>query len=171
MFGTRETTVAASYRDATGRLVDFLHCHDLEAASRTAYDSGQKVLAQIGPFGGVTGLSKLVRIHFLDPREDDGTLSVALRWEATGAAGGLFPVLDADLILAPADATTAELRLLYSYRPPLGRLGAALDAAVLKRVADATIRSLLDTVAGLLTDPEPARVGAPVKARPTGAPA
>ncbi|GAA0531820.1 hypothetical protein GCM10010172_10690 [Paractinoplanes ferrugineus] len=163
MFGTCETTVAATYGQATGRLVEFLKHSALETVSRTAYDSGQRLLTQIGPFGGVAGLSKLVRIHFLDPRADHDTLSLALRWEATGAAGGLFPVLDADLILAP-DGEATRMRLLYSYRPPLGKLGAALDAAVLKRVADATIRTLLDNVGELLADPRPE----PVEHRVTG---
>jgi hypothetical protein len=88
---------------------------------------------------------------------------VALRWEATGPTGVLFPVLDADLTLTPAQrsSTTPDsppgtrLRLLYSYRPPLGRLRAAIDTAVLSRVATATIRSLLDDLAGLLADTTP----------------
>ena len=45
---------------------------------------------------------------------------LALRWEATGAGGRLFPVLDADLTLAP-DGEGTVLPLAGSYRPPLGR--------------------------------------------------
>ena len=43
--------------------------------------------------------------------------------------------------------------LAGAYRPPLGRLGAGLDQAVLHRVATATMRALLDSVAGAITSP------------------
>lgn len=156
MFGTSETTVAAPYADAAARLLNLLTEPALTTVSHAAYASGQETLAQVGPFGAVSGLSKLVRVHFLEAREDAGTLNVPLRWEATGPTGALFPVLDADLILGPEEScpddspARTRLRLLYSYRPPLGRLGAILDAALLSRIADATIRSLLDAVAELL---------------------
>jgi hypothetical protein len=44
-------------------------------------------------------------------------MSVALRREATGATGRLFPVLDADISLSPAGEHTARLALAGSYRP------------------------------------------------------
>jgi hypothetical protein len=69
------------------------------------------------------------------------------------AEGGLFPVLDGDFRLTPAGADAARLALAGVYRPPLGRLGASLDRAVLHRVADATIRALLRTVADAVTSP------------------
>ena len=178
MFGTHETAVAATYGDAAARLIAFLKQPAWNTASQAAYASGQEVLAQIGPFGAVAGLSKLVRIDFLDPKDEGNALSVALRWEAMGSTGGLFPVLDADLILFPEEgssttshcAAPARLRLLYSYRAPLGRLGAALDAAVLNRVAGATVRSLLDNLAGLLADPQPGQVEAPAPGRLSSGP-
>jgi hypothetical protein len=75
-----------------------------------------------------------------------------LRWEATGAAGELFPVLDADLTLTPDVEGRSRLGLVGSYRPPLGRAGAAVDRAIMNRVALATVRSLLDNIADLLAD-------------------
>jgi hypothetical protein len=47
----------------------------------------------------VPGASKLVRVSLLEPVPRDDTVRQALRWEATGIMGGLFPVLDADLTL------------------------------------------------------------------------
>jgi hypothetical protein len=55
--------------------------------------------------------------------------------------GRLFLVLDGDFTLTPAGEDAARLALAGVYRPPLGRLGASLDRAVLHRVADATIRA------------------------------
>ena len=100
---------------------------------------------------GVAGVAKLVRVQTRELSWTDISAGLALRWEATGAGGGLFPVLDADLTLAPAGEGTV-LRLAGAYRPPLGPLGQALDRAILHRVADATIRSFLARVAAQLTD-------------------
>jgi hypothetical protein len=63
------------------------------------------------------------------------------------AEGGLFPVLDADLTLAPAREQGSVLSMAGVYRPPLGALGQALDRAVLRRVAVATIRRFVAQVA------------------------
>ena len=43
------------------------------------------------------------------------------------------------------------LTMAGSYRPPLGSLGEALDRAVLRRVATATIRSFVAQVAAQIT--------------------
>ena len=67
-----------------------------------------------------------------------------------GAGGRLFPVLDADLTLAPAGQNAASLRLDGTYRPPLGSLGAELDRLLLHRVAEATIHNFLERVAAAL---------------------
>jgi hypothetical protein len=88
-------------------------------------------------------------------------MTVGLRWEATGPAGSLFPVLDANISILPGQdegdgEQTARLALTGSYRPPLGRLGAALDQVALHRVATATIRVLLQDVAVALTGYAPA---------------
>jgi hypothetical protein len=79
---------------------------------------------------------------------------LALRWQATGPGGGLFPALDADIWLTPAGEHSARLSLAGVYRPPLGALGAGLDRAVFHRVADATARSLLARVADVLARPQ-----------------
>ena len=50
----------------------------------------------------------------------------------------------------------ARLALAGAYRPPLGRLGASLDRAILHTVAAATMRCLLHSVAEALVRPAPA---------------
>ncbi len=79
--------------------------------------------------------------------ERDGRAGLAIRWEVTGLGGGLFPVLDADMMLAPAGPRSTLLTLAGAYRPPLGSLGEALDRAVLHRVASASIRNFTGRVA------------------------
>jgi hypothetical protein len=82
--------------------------------------------------------------------EATATLTVGT---VTGAAPGLFPVLDADLMIMAEGSEKTRIMLNGCYRPPLGRLGAGLDRAVMHRVASATIRTLLRSIAGELTEP------------------
>jgi hypothetical protein len=93
------------------------------------------------------GMSKLVEVH-LATRGEAAVL--ALRWEATGPGGRLFPALDADIWLTPAGEHSTRLSLAGVYRPPLAAVGPGLDRAVLHRVADATVRSLLARMADVL---------------------
>ena len=118
--------------------------------SQAAYGDGLNGLARVGPLGEVPGMSKLVEVHVLDVVTRGESAVLALRWRATGPGGRLFPALDADIWLTPAGEHSARLSLAGVYRPPLGALGAGLDRAVLHRVADATVRSLLARVADVL---------------------
>jgi hypothetical protein len=96
---------------------------------------------------GVGGLSKLVRMQVRELARTDRSAGLAIRWEATGPGDGLFPVLDADIRLAPGGERATLLTMAGSYRVPLGALGEALDRAILHRVAAATIRSFLAKLA------------------------
>ena len=161
MFAAHEVTLAAPFEPAVARLMNLLHRDALRDVCEGAYEGGLAGVLRVGPFGGMRGLSKLVRVCFAEPVRRGATITVPLRWEATGAAGELFPVLDADLILARYGEGRSLLTLTGSYRPPFGRAGAALDGAVMHRLATATIRSLLEGVSSALTHParqhQPAR--------------
>ena len=161
MFVAHELPVDTGLREAQARFANLLHGGWLAEASAAAYDGAVTGLLRVGPAGFAT--AKLVRVSLLDPVYRDEVMTVGLRWEATGPAGSLFPVLDANISILPgqdegtADGRqTARLALTGSYRPPLGRLGAALDQVALHRVATATIRALLQDVAAALTGSAPA---------------
>jgi hypothetical protein len=154
VFAAHEVTVAARVEVAAARLTHFVNRGALRSASETAYLDGQVAGLRVGPFGGMRGLSKLVRVQFAEPVRRDDSVTMALRWEATGTTGELFPVLDADLTLTGGGGRT-RIRLDGSYRPPFGRTGAALDRAVLGRLAAATIQSLVESVADAVADPAP----------------
>ena len=108
-------------------------------------------------------LAKLVKVHFLDVVTRGEAAVLALRWEATGPGGRLFPALDADIWLTPAGEHAARLSLAGVYRPPLAAVGAGLDRAVSHKVADATARSLLARMADVL-----ARSAGPAAVQGTG---
>jgi hypothetical protein len=68
---------------------------------------------------------------------------VELSWEAARFPGA-FPVMLAEVTAEPLSATETQLEIEGSYFPPLGPVGAAIDAAVGNRIAQATVHRLLE---------------------------
>ena len=164
MFVGDEITLDAAYPDARSGLLRLTHGGWLSDASGDAYAEGLAGLVRVGPFGDVLGASKLVRVLLLEPVERAGTLTLSLRWEATGVMGRLFPVLDANIILIPLGESASQLALAGAYRPPFASVGQELDRMLLHRAASATVRSLLRRMAQTIrpegasaTDASPAR--------------
>lgn len=148
MFVGSEVSLDVSFDVARAGLVSLIRSGNLLTASRDAYRDGAAGLARVGPGLGV---SRLVEVKFGEPVTRGDSVVVALRWEAVGPGGGLFPALDADLALAPAGEGAAVLRLAAAYRPPLGALGAQLDRVILYRVATATVQEFLGRVGTSIT--------------------
>ena len=147
MFASHEIRLAMTFARARARLAVVCHSGWLSGPSEQAYAEGLAGLIRVGPFDAVLGASKLVRVQVLEPVPRADTVVLPLRWEASRAAGRLFPVLDANLVLTPAGEDAATLALTGAYRPPLGSLGRRLDRGLLNRAAAATVRSLLARVA------------------------
>jgi hypothetical protein len=153
MFASHEVRLNLTFARARARLAVLCNAAGwLSGPSEQAYADGLAGLSRVGPLGA----SKLVRVQLLEPVPRDDIVVLPLRWEASGAAGRLFPVLDADLVLTPGGEGAATLTLTGAYRPPLGRLGEVLDRALLNRAAAATVRSLLARVADLMVAGESA---------------
>jgi hypothetical protein len=140
-----EVRLNVGFAVARERLTRLGESGALFAPSADAYGPG---LARVGP--GVA--SKLVQVQVRELSWTEKSGGLALRWEATGAGGKLFPVLDADLTLTDFGARGTLVALAGVYRPPLGPVGQALDRAVLHRVAVATIKGFLAEVAAQLAD-------------------
>ena len=143
MFVEAHVALPTSLAEARSALSQSLHSRELDTHSTDAYADGLDVLLRVGPRGSASGLSKEVRVHLLDERQSGHTYVYPLRWEATGTSGRLFPTLDANLGLTPSGDDSTVLSIVGRYEPPLGGLGRRLDDAVLTRVADATVRSML----------------------------
>jgi hypothetical protein len=154
MFTSQELIVEVRFDAAREQLARMVADGGLTGVSRGAYEATLTRLIRVGPFGETPGVSKQVQVRLIGPVRRDGTTTVWLRWEATGPAGGLFPVLDADLQLRSEGLEKTRLTLNGCYRPPLGRLGSGLDRAALHRVAAATIRALLRGIADALAEPK-----------------
>ncbi len=171
MFASHEVELSMSFARARARLAVLGNGGWLSDPSARAYAEGLDGLIRVGPFGAVLGASKLVRVQLLEPVPREDTVVLPLRWEATGAAGRLFPVLDANLVLTPSDEDHSRLTLTGAYRPPLGGVGAAFDRAVLHRAATATLKSLVSQVADSLTASQRAPGPAPAAGDTGPAPA
>ena len=159
MFIGDEITLGTAYLDARSGLLRLIHDGWLDDASGEAYTEGLVGLVRVGPFGDMLGASKLVRVLLLEPVEREGSLTLSLRWEATGVMGRLFPVLDANIILIPAGENASQLALAGAYRPPFAAVGQGLDRVLLHRAASATVRSLLRRMAETITAVTPGVAG------------
>lgn len=153
MFVSYQLLLPVAFHATQARLENLTHGGWLSTASGDAYADGLAGLIRVGPFGNVLGASKLVEVSLLEPVPHDDIMVLPLRWEATGMAGRLFPVLDADLTVTPAAPGQTLMKLDGAYRPPLGATGATLDRVILGRAANATIRSLLTRIADAVANP------------------
>lgn len=152
MFIAEEASLPVSFGTARNRLARLIREGTLLATSREAYEEHAGQLARIDPFGATCRLSRLVEVQLGDLVPRGTSVVLPLRWRATGRGGGLFPSLDADLMLAPEGEQASLLNLAGVYRPPLGLVGRGVDEILLNRVAAATaqafLRGLADTIAG-----------------------
>ena len=165
MFVVHDVLLDVAFGVARPRLVSLASSPALVDASRAAYEEGLTSLIGTGPTLAEAAGPRLARVKFLPPVDRPGTTTVGLRWEASGAATGLFPVLDADITLAVASEHTTTLTLSGVYRPVSD--GAALNGAALNGaallgapvpdetapglVADVVVRSLLRYAAAYLS--------------------
>lgn len=100
------------------------------------------------------GLSQNVRVSFSSVRRSPlttgrGNEGLSLQWAAEG--GGPFPRFEGKLMLHPHSGQT-ELKLTGSYTPPLGEVGVAFDAVIGNRIAQATVRVLLENLKAALEE-------------------
>jgi hypothetical protein len=166
MFVSEHQLLKVGLGAAQSRLVNLASRDGLSVASQQAYEGGLEHLVRVGPLGDVPGISKQVKVRFIEPAYRDDGMTLGVRWEATGVAGGLFPVFDGDVTLTSVDEHTTQLALVGSYRPPLGGIGTGLDKAILSKVADATIKTLLRSIATALVQPD--SVAGTYTERPSG---
>lgn len=97
-----EIRLDVGFNAAQARLANLARGGLLRRASDDAYDELGTGLARIGPLGAAPGMSRLVAVRFSDMAIHEDFAIEAMRWEAIGPGGALFPALDADIKLTPA---------------------------------------------------------------------
>jgi hypothetical protein len=116
-----------------------------------ATDSGETML-RVGPGRGALS-SREVLIRLGQCSYQQGVSYIAIRWEASRLSR-LFPILDGTLELSSKDETHSRLAIKASYRPPFESVGRLIDAALLHKVAEATVHSFLSQLAATLESAE-----------------
>ncbi len=140
VFVSDERLVDMSFGAARAAFVRLPCGGSLLAASEDAY--GQ----------GITGLSRLAGVRFRDLAAAEDSAGLALRWEAIGPDGGLFPALDANLTLTRASEQTSLLTLAGTYRLPATVVPAAPGQVTVDQAA-ATIQAFLNRIAAGIACP------------------
>jgi hypothetical protein len=147
VFFSEEVLVDSPVERTRQVLTTWLALEDSSSAASQAAADGGAVLVR----AGFAGLTKTVQVRAMPLHVRGDVTVVPLRWSPTGPAGDLYPTLDANLEITAVDPTHTLIALVGSYRPPIGRVGAALDQAVLRHAARVTIRRWLDQVGAAAT--------------------
>lgn len=121
----------------------------LQRATTSAASRADALAAKlrVGVAGVEIGVD--VKIHVTAIRDDEGVgglspvTHVMLTWEAAKAAA-LFPLMSAQLSAWPLSASETQIEIEGEYRPPLGAVGEAIDAAVGHRIAEASVHRFLE---------------------------
>jgi hypothetical protein len=135
------------FEDVERALLDVLV--GLPGQADVAYREGEELRSRLR--SGQGAVAKTVRLHVGNLHQQDGQVRIPLTWEATGTPG-LFPRMDADLVLAAVGPELTHVEFRGTYRPPLGPVGRALDRALLHRVAEASVKSFVDQLAAALLE-------------------
>jgi hypothetical protein len=134
-------TVERKLLDELGALPDM---------ATAAYRHGERLRMKIGLVPGGQLLAKKVEIRVGPPLQGPHETEIPITWRATGAPG-LFPEMDAGIVIAALGPDLTHIALRGSYEPPLGPLGKALDRRLLHHVAEASVKSFLDRIAASLS--------------------
>ncbi|MDH3306014.1 MAG: hypothetical protein OEO77_00640 [Acidimicrobiia bacterium] len=129
-------------------LIETLASLDLETWAGDAYREGESLRARLS-VGDSAAIAKTVQLELGAPMHGARHTTVPLTWSASGTPG-LFPRMEADLVLAPVGPRTSQVSMRGSYEPPLGPVGKALDRAVFHRIAEASVKGFVDRIARAL---------------------
>lgn len=116
----------------------------LRGWAEQAYRDGEHLRTRIGTQH--SKIAKAVELEVGEPARGATQTWIPLRWEATGVPG-LFPKMEADVVVATVGPELTQIALRGSYRVPLGPVGRAVDRVVLHRLAEASVKAFVDRIA------------------------
>jgi hypothetical protein len=111
-----------------------------------AYEEGEQLSLRVFSAIGPVRLSKRVWAELGERVVRTDRITQPLSWRAAGATG-LFPAMEAELEITPVGPAITSISFHGSYFPPLGPLGRGADRMLLHRLAEASVRGLIDRVA------------------------
>jgi hypothetical protein len=129
-----------------------------QKATKVAAARAEKVVAGLRVHVGSLEVGTDVTITVRDLVEDASAPGIhgprtrlMLEWQAAKAAS-LFPVMKAQLSVYALSAEETQLDFLGDYEPPGSVIGAAVDAIVGRRIAEATVHQLVKDLAERLRE-------------------
>ena len=105
-----------------------------------------KNVARVGIHVAGVPVRKKVTVEVGKPSKTSSWAVVPISWKATFAEK-LFPVMTGKIELAPSGKDETRLTVSGMYEPPLGKLGARVDEALMHNVAEGTVRELAKSIA------------------------
>jgi len=123
----------------------------LQRATRSAAARAGELAANLHVTVGGIEVGVDVRPYVRRIRDEKGVAGLSpvtcleIGWEASHAPG-LFPSMHLELSAWALSSTETQLEIAGEYRPPLGIVGNAMDAAVGHRIAEASVHRFLDDV-------------------------
>lgn len=139
--------IEGPFAEVERALLDLLN--RLPEEADIAYRKGEEMRSRLSLDGSF--VAKAVRLEMREPMRGPTETSVSLTWEATGTPG-LFPRMEGDLVVSSLGEDITHLALRGTYRPPLGRVGQALDRALLHRVAEVCVKRFIDALAAAVAE-------------------
>lgn len=107
---------------------------------------GKSFRCDVGPGERWQEARKQVQVRLDRPVLSPAKVIIPMTWTPSGL-GGLFPTLIGSLEIALLRPETTLLSLMAEYKPPLGRVGRAVDNLLLHRVAWSTLREFTQSLA------------------------
>jgi hypothetical protein len=104
------------------------------------------LMERVGMSVGSRRLDLRVNLEISSPRQLGDTCVIAISWRPVSNIP-LLPSLDGDVEISPLGENHAQLAISARYRPPLGWVGLIADHALMRRIAEATVKDFLDRVA------------------------
>ena len=125
-----------------------------QSATMTAASRAESVAAELHvDFGGIGVTTDInICVKDIDEKVDatsTPTMRLRLEWEAT-TMPGLFPLMRGELSVYPLTSTETQLDFSGVYEPPFGAVGRTMNAIIGHRIAEASVHSFVNDVAGYL---------------------
>jgi hypothetical protein len=137
-------------RDALSESAEAVFAAATHAAASRARAVASQLRVNVGGVEVAADIEIAVTgIEHVDTGPEAPQTRIHLRWEAAQRPG-LFPLMNATLSIYPLTSTETQLDFAGHYEPPLGAVGAAIDAMVGHRIAEASVHRFVSDVAAHL---------------------
>ena len=133
---------AASVTAALGRLPQSWLPEAVQASNGHALN----LVERVGFTAGSRRLDVQVQLGVMEPHQVGDTTYVSIDWQPV-SNNPMLPSLEGDIEVSPLGPTSCQLALSARYSPPLGWAGGLADRALMRRIAEATVKDFVDRVA------------------------